>query len=99
MNDSQNQKFKFPTEQQVSRDKCFHPSGTFVKFPKEDVEGSIPERFEKIVKLYPDRVAVKDQCRSLTYDELNQAANRVARKILKECGDNLSPILVFVDFD
>ncbi len=99
MNDSQNQKFKFPTEQQVIRDKCFHPSGTFVKFPKEDVEGSIPERFEKIVKLYPDRVAVKDQCQSLTYDELNQAANRVARKILKECGDNLSPILVFVDFD
>ena len=30
-------------------DNCFHPSGTFVEFPIEDVETSIPARFEKIV--------------------------------------------------
>jgi hypothetical protein len=36
-----------PPEQQAIRDKCFHPSGTFVEFPMEDVETSIPARFEK----------------------------------------------------
>src|SRR5438105_4573860 len=38
-----------PPEQQGIRDKCFHPSGTFVEFPKEEIEQSIPARFEKIL--------------------------------------------------
>ena len=36
-----------PPEQQVIRAKCFHPTGAFVEFKKEEVEQSIPERFEK----------------------------------------------------
>ncbi len=48
-----------PLEQEVIRAKCFHPSGTFVEFPIEDVEASIPARFEKIARQYPDRIAVK----------------------------------------
>jgi hypothetical protein len=39
-----------PPEQQAIRDKCFHPSGTFAEFPIEDLETSIPARFEKIVQ-------------------------------------------------
>ena len=73
--------FKLPPEKEALRDRRFHPSGTFVDFPKEDVEKSIPERFEKIVQLYPDRMAVKMGGRSITYDELNRAANRIARAI------------------
>ena len=42
-----------PPEQQAIRAKCFHPTGTFVEFKKEEIEQSIPERFEKIVGLYP----------------------------------------------
>ena len=41
MSDSQRQSFQLPPEQQAIRDKCFHPSGTFVEFPIEDVETSI----------------------------------------------------------
>ena len=41
---------KLPPEQEAIRAKCFHPSGTFVEFPIEDVETSIPARFEKIVQ-------------------------------------------------
>ena len=48
-----------PPEQQAIRDRCFHPSGRFVEFAKEEVEQSIPERFDKIVRLYPDRLALK----------------------------------------
>jgi hypothetical protein len=50
---------KLPLEQELIRAKCFHPSGTFVEFPMEDVETSIPARFEKLVRMYPERTAIK----------------------------------------
>jgi hypothetical protein len=37
----------FPAEQEAIRGRCFHPTGTFVEFPKHEIEQSIPERFEK----------------------------------------------------
>ncbi len=37
-----------PPEQQALRAKCFHPTGTFIGFEKEEVERSIPERFEAL---------------------------------------------------
>ena len=97
MNDSLNHGFSIPPEQQAIRDKCFHPSGTFVEFPIEDVETSIPARFEKIVRMYPDRLAVKSGNRSLTYRDLNQAANRVACAILAERGEGEEPIAFIVE--
>ena len=83
-----------PPEQEAIRARCFHPSGTFVEFPKEDVETSIPERFEKVVRLYHDRIAVKIQNRILTYDELNKSANRVARVILDRLGRENRPVVI-----
>ena len=76
----------FP-EQEAIRAKCFHPSGMFVEFPKEDIETSIPDRFEQIVRQYAHRSAVKTRDNSLTYDELNKAANRVAHAILTQRGE------------
>ena len=52
---------KLPPEQQAIRDKCFHPSGTFVEFPIEDVETSIPARFEKIVRIWIRLISRKGQ--------------------------------------
>lgn len=72
---------RLPVEQRAIREKCFHPTGTFVEFAKDEIEQSIPTRFEKIVRLYPDRLAVTSENRSLTYDELNRAANRLSRAI------------------
>ncbi len=86
-----------PPEQQAIRDKCFHPTGTFVEFTKEEVEQSIPERFEKIVRQYPDRLAVKAGSRSLSYEALNQAANRVARAILRKCGQRKEPVALLFE--
>jgi non-ribosomal peptide synthetase component F len=79
-----------PPEQSAIRDKCFHPSGRFVEFPIEEIEQSIAERFGKIVKKYPDRLAVKTQEKALTYSELNSVANGVARAILQRPGRALS---------
>jgi hypothetical protein len=59
MNDSLKHAYSLRPEQQAIRDKCFHPSGTFVEFPKENVETSIPERFEKIARRFPHRLVVK----------------------------------------
>jgi amino acid adenylation domain-containing protein len=97
MSDSLYHNFKLPPEQQAIRDKCFHPSGTFVEFPLEDVETSIPERFEKIVHMYPDRLAMKMADQIFTYDQLNRAANAVAQKILAVCGHGNEPIALLVN--
>ena len=82
MNDMSERVTSLPPEQEAIRDKCFHPSGEFVEFPIEDVETSIPARFEKMAEMYPDRLAVKSGVRSYTYDELNRAANRIAHAIV-----------------
>ena len=73
---------RLPPEQESIRAKCFHPRGTFVEFPEEDVETSIRARFEKIVRAGPDHLAIKTPEDELTYDELNSAANRVAHKLV-----------------
>src|SRR5215467_3931370 len=88
-----------PPEQQAIRDKCVHPTGTFVEFKKEEIEQSIPDRFEKIVRLYPHRLAVKAGQRSLTYDQLNRAANRIAAAILAKRGDRNEPITMLFEHD
>ena len=97
MNEHLNKRSNIPPEQQAIRDKCFHPSGTFVEFSTEDVETSIPARFEKIVRMYPDRLAVKDKGRSLTYDELNKAANRIAHSILEKRGHVSEPVVLLFE--
>jgi len=88
---------QIPPEQQRIRDKCFHPSGAFTEFPREDVENSIPARFEKIARMHPARPAVKIAQRSLTYDALNRYANRIARRILEERGFGSEPIALFFE--
>jgi amino acid adenylation domain-containing protein len=69
----------------------------FVEFPAAETETSIPARFDKIVNLYPYRLAVKDNNQSLSYDQLNQASNRIAHAILDRCGDKLNPIVILTD--
>ena len=36
--------------------KCFHPSGTFRVFKKDDVEQSMPDHFEEQVRRNVDKV-------------------------------------------
>jgi amino acid adenylation domain-containing protein len=84
-------------EQEAIRAKCFHPTGTFVEFEKEEVDQSIPQRFERIVGAFPDRIAVKSLGRALTYDALNKAANRIAHAILAVRGDIQEPIFLLLN--
>jgi amino acid adenylation domain-containing protein len=78
--------------------KCFHPLGGFVEFKREDIEQSIPDRFEQMVRKYSDRIAVKSANGSVTYKELNVAANRIAHTILQAQPKGSEPVtLLFQD--
>ena len=87
---------KLPSEQQAIRGKAFHPSGTFVEFPEADAEKSVPERFEKIARQYPDRIAVKTRAEALTYNELNGRANRLAHELLARRGSIAEPVILYL---
>jgi acyl-CoA synthetase (AMP-forming)/AMP-acid ligase II len=97
MSDLTRHKLGLPPEQHVIVDKYFQPPGTFVEFPIEDFETSVPERLEKIVRMYPDRLAVKMEGRLLTYDELNRYANRIARAILEKRGSGSESIALLFE--
>jgi acyl-coenzyme A synthetase/AMP-(fatty) acid ligase/acyl carrier protein len=79
------------------RAKCFHPSGKFVEFPIEDIERSIPERFEKIARMYPDRIAIKAGNHVVRYDQLDALADRVARKLIGVFSGNKGPVCMLID--
>jgi amino acid adenylation domain-containing protein len=85
--------------QQAVRAKCFHPSGSFVEFKREEIEQSIPSRFEKIAAKYPERIAVKTRSREFTYDALNQFANRIARAILVQRSRGSEPVVLLLEHD
>lgn len=85
-----------PVEQQRIRDTCFHPTGTFVEFEKSEIEQSISQRFERQVRMHPDRTAVKVDGRHLTYTQLNAAANGVAHAILGLRGEGPEHVAVLL---
>lgn len=72
------------------------PSNPFIVFPEEAIEQSIPERFEQQAAKYPDRLAVKTRAQTLTYAELNAAANRIAHAIVQHRGDGQEPVVLLL---
>lgn len=72
-------------------------TGAFLEFRKEEIEQSIPARFEQQAHGNSGRLAVKtDRCQ-LTYSELNQAANQVAHSILSRLGAGSEPVSLLLD--
>jgi amino acid adenylation domain-containing protein len=97
MSDFSQNTVKLPPAQEVIRAKCFHPTGTFVEFKKEQIEQSIPERFDEQARKYPGRTAVITRSHTLTYDQLNQVANRLAGAILNQRGTEQEPIALLLE--
>jgi amino acid adenylation domain-containing protein len=76
------------------------PGGcAFICFPEEDVEISIPARFESQVLKYAERIAVKTRRTSLTYKAVNDTANRIARAILARAGTGQEPVAYLLTDD
>src|SRR5438105_7723506 len=72
-------------------------SGSFVEFNEEEIEQSISARFEKQVEQYPDRVAVQTSTGTLTYEALNQGANRIAHALLQRRPPGQEPIAFLLE--
>ena len=83
--------------QQSIRAACVHPTGTFIPFAKEQIEQSIPARFEQQVRTYPHRLAIQTRDQAMTYAALNRAANRVAHAILAVCGAGNAPVALLFE--
>jgi amino acid adenylation domain-containing protein len=88
-----------PSTQDLIQDVRARASGDFVPFEKSDLDKSIYERFEEQVRKHPDRTAVKVANRVVTYSELNQFANRIARAILGQPGGSRAPIALLLEKD
>lgn len=73
------------------------PSNSFIEFKKEEIEQSIPDRFEQQVRRYSERPAVKTPTCQFSYEQLNRAANRVARAILGKRGEGAEPIALLLE--
>ncbi len=73
------------------------PANEFRKFLKEEIEQSIPDRFEQQVWKYPDRIAVKTQDNPVTYSSINKLSNRFAHAILEERGEGEEPVALLLE--
>jgi amino acid adenylation domain-containing protein len=73
------------------------PSG-FAEFGIEETEQSISQRFEQQVIKDPSRIALKSKTYQLTYAELNQHANQVARSIIAR-GSSDGTVVLLLDHD
>ena len=83
-------------EQAAVPDSAFRPTETFAEVPKDQIDQSIPARFEKIVRMYPNRLAlIGDQ--ALTYEQLNRYANRISRAILEQRAPGSEPIALLFE--
>ena len=72
------------------------PGRSFVPFDRQDIERSIPARFEQLVEKFGNRSAVEDGDLALTYAELNRAANKIAHAILARRGPGQDPVALFL---
>jgi amino acid adenylation domain-containing protein len=73
------------------------PGEGFVPFRNEEIEQSIPQRFEQQVRADGQRIAIKTDRETLTFDAVNRRANRIARALLSRRGDDAEPIALLFD--
>jgi amino acid adenylation domain-containing protein len=76
--------------------KALHPVD-FVAFDDAELHQSIARRFERLVRLHPDRLAVKAKDHALTYAELNRQANRIGTAIVSALGVGSEPVALLFD--
>ncbi|MGZ4967438.1 MAG: AMP-binding protein, partial [Chthoniobacterales bacterium] len=76
-----------------------YPTNAYAEFPRSEVEGCIPARFEKQVTQHGQRVALRTKRHELTYEQLNQLANRLAHSILKRSSASPRAVALLMEHD
>ncbi|HTS24064.1 MAG TPA: non-ribosomal peptide synthetase [Casimicrobiaceae bacterium] len=82
------------TRQRAIRSRCFHPSGTRLSLEPEPGPLTIHAAVEAQAAKAPDRLALVSATRSLSYRQLNEEANRLARVLIRKAGPEEAPIVV-----
>jgi amino acid adenylation domain-containing protein len=72
-------------------------NASFIPYDRKELDQSVPNRFEKIVASYPERLAIQSSSSHLTYDELNRTANRLAQELLQQRGRIQEPVGLVVE--
>jgi acyl-coenzyme A synthetase/AMP-(fatty) acid ligase len=73
---------QLPPHQQEIRARCRHPAGVWEPFDWQAGAVSVPAHLAAVAARHPDRVAVLEPARSLTYRELETLTARVAGAIV-----------------
>ena len=79
--------------------KSIVPPGDFAPLTRADLAGSIPDRFNEIATHNPQRTAVCDHVKSLTYLELQRLVSKAAAIIRRAMGPSASAKGVGLIFD
>ncbi|MGH7930650.1 MAG: AMP-binding protein, partial [Candidatus Binatia bacterium] len=75
-----------------------NPGDRFIEFSQDETDQSINERFEKQVLRNPTHIAIQTDRLRLTYDDINKAANRVARALLQQYSAD-APVAILMEHD
>lgn len=70
-----------------------------IEFGDHELDGSIPQRFERIVASFPEQIAVVHGAHKLSYSDLNSVANRIAHLILAQAAGSDAPVVLLMDND
>jgi len=65
-----------------------------IPFPKDEIDQSILDRFGRVVRLLPSRIAVRSRCASLTFSALDSASDRLARHIRSRLDDGEQTVVL-----
>jgi amino acid adenylation domain-containing protein len=64
----------------------------FERFPPDALAGSVPDRFDAIVRRFPDRLAISDAALELTYRALGDRVGRIAHRLLPTLPPGDAPV-------
>ena len=72
-------------------------SPSFESFSREDIEQSIPARFERVVERCARQPAIRQRDRTINYQELNNEANRLANAICARLSETQKFVALLLD--
>ena len=86
-----------PASQQAVTDNSRHPTGSPASFPREELLGSVADRFRQIASQHGNRLAIADCDRQIAYSELERLSNQTAHGLLARLGVMSEPVAILFD--
>jgi len=77
--------------------KAYRPGNDFSRFRKEEIEQSIPDRFEQQVRNYSDRPAVRTSAGTASYRFIHALSNRISSTLLAQQGEGEEPVALLIE--